>query len=75
MLEGDRYEVLDVIVRAESALVNTPFRNLPMTGSLIGAIVRDGRAIFPHGDDELHAGDRVIVFTESSRVPEVERAL
>jgi trk/ktr system potassium uptake protein len=64
-----------VIVRAESALVNTPFRNLPMTGSLIGAIVREGRAIFPHGDDELYPGDRVIVFTESSRAGEVERAL
>jgi trk system potassium uptake protein TrkA len=75
MLEGDRYEVLDVIVRAESALVNRPFRDLPMTGSLIGAIVRDGKAIFPHGDDELYPGDRVIVFTESSRAGEVERAL
>jgi trk/ktr system potassium uptake protein len=75
MLEGDRYEVLDVIVRAESALVNRPFRDLPMTGSLIGAIVRDGKAIFPHGDDELYPGDRVIVFTESSRAGQVERAL
>ena len=34
-----------------------------MTGSLIGAIVRDGEAIFPHGDDMLRAGDRAIVFT------------
>ena len=39
-----------------------------MTGALIGAIVRDGTAIFPHGDDVLQPGDRVIVFTESSRV-------
>ncbi len=46
-----------------------------MTGALIGAIVRDGRAIFPHGDDVLEAGDRVIVFTESERVGQVERAL
>ena len=75
MLEGDRYEVLDVTVRAESPLVNTRFRELPMTGALIGAIVRDGRAIFPHGEDMLVPGDRVIVFTESSRATEVERAL
>ena len=27
-----------------------------MTGSLIGAIVRGEKAIFPHGDDMLHAG-------------------
>jgi trk system potassium uptake protein TrkA len=75
MLEGDRFEILDIIVRPESDLVNTPFRELPMTGSLIGAIVRGGNAVFPHGDDILLPGDRVIVFTESSRVAEVERAL
>ena len=75
MLEGDRYEILDIVVRPESRLVNRPFRDLPMTGSLIGAIVRNGSAIFPHGHDMLMPGDRVIVFTESSRVPVVERAL
>ena len=26
-----------------------------MTGALIGAIVREGKAIFPHGDDMLVA--------------------
>ena len=46
-----------------------------MTGALIGAVVRDGKALFPHGDDVLLAGDRAIVFTESSRAAEVERAL
>jgi trk system potassium uptake protein len=75
MLEGDRYEVLDITVRPESKLVNRPFRELPITGSLIGAIVRNGTAIFPHGDDMLLPGDRVIVFTESIRVSQVERAL
>lgn len=75
MLEGDRFEVLDITVREESKLVGTPFKELPMTGSLIGAIVRDGEAIFPHGDDMLEPGDRAIIFTESTRVTEVERAL
>ena len=75
MLEGDRFEVLDITVRAESRLTGTPFRELPMTGSLIGAIVRDGAAIFPHGDDMLEPGDRAIIFTESSRVGRVEEVL
>jgi trk system potassium uptake protein len=75
MLEGDRYEVLDVTVRADSALVNKRFRELPMTGSLIGAIVREGRVIFPHGEDVLLPGDRAIVFTEARRAGEVEKAL
>lgn len=75
MLEGDRYEVLDVTVRAESELSNTRFRELPMTGALIGALVRNGKAIFPHGDDMLLPGDRVIVFTDARRALEVEKAL
>jgi trk system potassium uptake protein TrkA len=75
MLEGDRFEVLDITVRETSKLVRTPFKSLPMTGSLIGAIVRDGVAIFPHGEDQLEPGDRAIIFTESRRVAEVEKAL
>jgi trk system potassium uptake protein TrkA len=75
MLEGDRFEILDITVRETSKLVRTPFKELPMTGSLIGAIVRDGAAIFPHGNDRLEPGDRAIIFTESSRVAEVEKAL
>ena len=75
MLEGDRYEVLDVVVRSESRLVNKPFRELPMTGALIGAIVRNGKALIPHGDDMLLPGDRVIIFTESRRAAAVEAAL
>jgi trk system potassium uptake protein TrkA len=75
MLEGDRFEILDITVRPESELIGKPFRDLPQTGALIGAIVRDGDALFPHGEDMLQAGDRVIVFTESKRVPIVEKAL
>jgi trk system potassium uptake protein TrkA len=48
---------------------------MPIRGALFGAIVRNGTAIFPHGEDVLQAGDRVIVFTEASRVPTVEKAL
>ncbi len=75
MLEGDRYEVLDLTTKPTSEYVGLRFHEMPIRGALIGAIVRDGRAIFPHGDDVLEAGDRVIVFTESSRVQDVERAL
>ena len=75
MLEGDRYEVLDITTRADSALVGRPLRELPMTGALIGAIVRDGKALFPHGTDVVEPGDRVIVFTEAAKVAEVEKAL
>jgi trk system potassium uptake protein TrkA len=75
MLEGDRFEVLDIVVRPESEYAGKAFREMPIRGALIGAVVRNGEAIFPHGGDVLEAGDRVIIFTESSRVPTVEKAL
>jgi trk system potassium uptake protein TrkA len=75
MLEGDRFEILDINVRPDSEYIGKAFREMPIRGALIGAIVRNGAAIFPHGDDVLEPGDRVIVFTEASRVSVVEKAL
>jgi len=75
MLEGDRFMVLDLTTRDDSELLHVPIREMPARGALIGAIVRNGEAIFPHGDDVLRGGDRVIVFTEAARAAEVERAL
>lgn len=75
MLEGNRYEVLDVTTRASSRYIGTTFRDMPVHGALIGAIVRDGQAVFPHGDDVLQAGDRVIIFTEAANAPWVVEAL
>jgi trk system potassium uptake protein TrkA len=75
MLDDDRFEVLDIVVRPESRLANVRFRDLPQTGSVIGAIIRDGVASFPHGDDVLQPGDRAIVLVEAARASLVERAL
>jgi trk system potassium uptake protein TrkA len=75
MLEGNRYEVLDLTTRESSSYVGSRFRDMPIRGALIGAIVRDGDAVFPHGDDVLQAGDRVIVFTAAEDVPRVIDAL
>jgi trk system potassium uptake protein TrkA len=75
MLEGDRFEILDLTVRPESELANRRFDDLPHTGSVIGAIIRDGRVIFPHGSDTLLPGDRVIIFVESRRAALVEKVL
>ena len=75
MLEGDRFEILDLTVREESELAGRRFDDLPQTGSVIGALIRDGRVIFPHGSDRLLPGDRVIIFVESRRAALVEKVL
>jgi len=75
MLEENRYEVLDVTTRESSRYIGMTFRDMPVHGSLIGAIIRNGTAIFPHGDDVLQVGDRVIIFTEAANAPWVVEAL
>ena len=56
MLEGDRYEVLDITTKPTSEYVGLRFRDMPIRGAMIGAIVRDGRAVFPRSDEVLQAG-------------------
>jgi trk system potassium uptake protein len=75
MLEDDRFEILDLTVREQSELTGKSFRDLPETGSMIGAVIRDGRALFPHSSELLRAGDRVIIFVESRRASLVESVL
>jgi trk system potassium uptake protein TrkA len=75
MLEGDRFEVLDITTRPGSEYAGMTFKDMPIRGALIAALVRDGQAIFPRSDDILRPGDRAIIFTESRRVPDVEKAL
>jgi trk system potassium uptake protein len=75
MLEGDRFEILDITVRRDSQVLDRPLADLPATNSLVGAVIRNDTVTFPHGHDALHAGDRVILFVESGRASAVERAL
>ena len=75
MLEGHRFEILDITVRRDSQLVDKPLADLPATNSLVGAVIRNDTVTFPHGHDALYAGDRVILFVESGRAAAVERAL
>jgi trk system potassium uptake protein TrkA len=75
MLERDRFEILDVTMREDNELIGKPLSDLPAKGTIIGAIIRGDRAIFPHGHDRLQRGDRVIVFTESEHAGELEREL
>jgi trk system potassium uptake protein TrkA len=75
MLDDNRFQVLDIEVRADSTLTGTRFRDLPQTGSVIGAVVRDRKAVFPHGEDVLRPGDRAIILVEADRAVAVEKAL
>lgn len=53
MMDDDRFEVLDIAVRADSRLTGRALAELPPTTSVIGAIVRGGEVLFPDGEQRL----------------------
>ena len=65
---------MDLPVRAGSPFANTSFKDMP-TQAIIGAVIRDEQALFPHGSDVLRPGDRVIMFAESSSAAKAARQL
>lgn len=76
MVEQSHAEVLEIEIQHldHGEILNRPIRSIHLPkGVIIGAIVRDGQAIIPSGEDELHEGDRVIIFTLLKSIPKVER--
>jgi trk system potassium uptake protein TrkA len=74
LLEDHRFEIVDLSVRAGSMFADKSFKDLPTSG-IIGALIRDDKALFPHGSDVLRPGDRVILFMKSSDVTTAARNL
>jgi len=74
VIEQSDSEVTEFSLPADSAILQRPLRVLSMpSGSIVGAIVRNGEAIVPDGDDHFEAGDHVIVFSLPEAAPEVAR--
>ena len=54
----------EFIVPEDAGYLNIPFKELElMPNLLIGCIIRNGKIIFPGGDDVMKANDSVIVVT------------
>jgi trk system potassium uptake protein len=72
MLKGTTAEGVEYNVGARFPFVDVPLEQVRMpTGCIIGAIIRDDRAIIPQGTDVIRVGDRVIAFL----LPEVRAAV
>lgn len=73
-IEGSNSEVLEILVKQGSALVNRPLRTLTFPqGALIGAIVHHNSYEIADGDSCLREGDRVLVFALPEALAKVER--
>ncbi len=63
-LMDNTVEALEFNISPDSIALGVKLKELPLQkGVLIACILRDGRLIFPGGEDALRAGDRVMVVT------------
>ena len=63
-LVNGKVEAVEFIVPENAGYENIPFKDLNLLPNiLIGCIIRNGKTIFPGGDDVMKANDNVIVVT------------
>lgn len=75
-LKGIDAEVLELDVVEGAPAVGRPLRDVDVPEhGLVGAILRGDEVVTPRGDDELRAGDRVIVFALPDAVAAFEELL
>ncbi|QLH78181.1 Trk system potassium transporter TrkA [Halosimplex rubrum] len=78
IIEGDRAEVLELEVDADSVLVDRSIRDVAADipeGVVIGAITRGDEHITPRGDTIVREGDHVVVFVDTEVLDEVTEKL
>jgi len=82
-IEGGPTSLLAVLEQGEGRILEFPvpapfvgraLRDLePPRESIVGAILRGGRAIVPRGADQLEAGDRLVVFCTTAGIQQAQR--
>ena len=72
LFDGAKAEAMELIVPEGSKLAGKTLANINMPAhSLIGMVVRDGKALIPDGALALKAGDRAVIFTLPDNAQEV----
>jgi trk system potassium uptake protein TrkA len=71
LIEGDRAEVLEIEIDADSSLAGRPIQesvaSLP-AGLVVGAITRDEEFITPRGETVIEPGDHVVIFAHRDAI-------
>jgi trk system potassium uptake protein TrkA len=67
-------EIIEAEALETSTLVGPPLRQAKLPdGVIVGALVRDGEVVIPHGDTVVRANDRVVIFAAAEAVKKVEK--
>ncbi len=74
LLKEGESEIAELVAQKRSRILNKSLdrTNLPKN-TIIGAIIRNEEVFVPHGDDFIEEGDRVILFTKSAEIKQIEQ--
>ncbi len=69
-------EGIEFVAAEGAGIVGVPLALLRMPhGSLIGAVMRDGKVVIPDGSTVVQPGDHVILFARPALIPRMQRLL
>lgn len=75
-MADEEIEALQFRVRENSKVIDIKIRDLNINkGNLIAYIFRNGRVIFPTGNDEVKTNDRVIIITTNKKLKDLDEIL
>jgi len=73
-LKDGRTEIIELIVSKASPLINKQLKDLRLSakGIIVGGIIRNGHVIIPRGNDTILSQDRLLIFTQTQKINQVE---
>jgi len=73
-LSGVDAEVIEYLIHKNNKLTRNPIKALHFPqNALIGAVIRNNKAIIPNGDFVLEMNDKVVVMSRPEDIPKVEQ--
>ena len=71
-----RVEAIEFVVQKNSAVTNTPLRDMKLKKNLLVCCInRNGNIIIPSGDDEIRVNDSVIIVTTNTGFNDIQDIL
>ncbi|AKB20039.1 MULTISPECIES: Trk system potassium transporter TrkA [unclassified Methanosarcina] len=73
-IEGEKAEIIEYTASEKSKIVGKPLNKVKFPkGALINMVVRGKETVIPRGNFVINNGDRVVIFSMTSAVSEVEK--
>ena len=70
----NRVEMLELLVERATRHLGRPLRDVPVPpGTLVAAVVREGKLLIPNGDDVVLLGDKIHLLGDLEVLPRAER--